>query len=248
MIPQQHIVGGIHTCLLSHHYNNNSNNNVNSIIIMLQLLRRSSHHSVLQLRSPVVVFVSSWNIIDGTRPYPQQQYLTATPLHSSSSCAAVAQFHTHDCHSMVTPSILVSSFQSSSVSFLRHHTLPLHQYHRPHWNKYYHTTTTATTATTIPTGITYHDLPPRTVAVTTTAKMVTVMMMMMQFNLPQQVSHHVVVNMVSDMIWMIKRTFQPSIIRKKRKTGFLVRQRTVGGRRMLARRRAKGRHRLGGGI
>lgn len=50
------------------------------------------------------------------------------------------------------------------------------------------------------------------------------------------------------IIWQIKRTFQPSVIRKKRKTGFLVRQRTVGGRRILARRRAKGRWRLGGGI
>jgi large subunit ribosomal protein L34 len=49
-------------------------------------------------------------------------------------------------------------------------------------------------------------------------------------------------------LWWIKRTFQPSIQRKKRKMGFLVRQRTVGGRRILARRRAKGRHRLGGGI
>ena len=49
-------------------------------------------------------------------------------------------------------------------------------------------------------------------------------------------------------IWFLKRTFQPSIIRKKRKTGFLVRQRTVGGRRTLARRQAKGRWRLGGGI
>lgn len=49
-------------------------------------------------------------------------------------------------------------------------------------------------------------------------------------------------------IWLIKRTFQPSIIRKKRKTGFLVRQRTVGGRRVLKRRKAKGRWRLGGGI
>jgi large subunit ribosomal protein L34 len=214
---------------------------------MLQVLRRSSH-SVLQFHSPVV-FVSSWNIIGGTRPYPQQQYPTTLLQSSSSSCAAVAQFHTHDCHSMVTPSVLVSSLSSSSsVSFLRHRSTPplLHQYHRPHWNKYYHTTTTAT-ATAIPTGITYHDLPPRTVAVTTTAKMVTVMMMMIQFNLPQQLSNTVVM-MMSDMIWMIKRTFQPSIIRKKRKTGFLVRQRTVGGRRMLARRRAKGRHRLGGGI
>lgn len=49
-------------------------------------------------------------------------------------------------------------------------------------------------------------------------------------------------------IWLGKRTFQPSIVRKKRKTGFLVRQRTVGGRRVLKRRQAKGRMRLGGGI
>jgi large subunit ribosomal protein L34 len=49
-------------------------------------------------------------------------------------------------------------------------------------------------------------------------------------------------------VWFQKRTFQPSIIRKKRKTGFLVRQRTVGGRNTLARRKAKGRWRLGGGI
>lgn len=53
---------------------------------------------------------------------------------------------------------------------------------------------------------------------------------------------------VNASIWLIKRTFQPSIIRKKRKMGFLVRQRTVGGRRTLARRRLKGRARLGGGI
>lgn len=53
---------------------------------------------------------------------------------------------------------------------------------------------------------------------------------------------------VTGAIWLIKRTFQPSIIRKKRKAGFLVRQRTVGGRRTLNRRAAKGRKRLGGGI
>jgi large subunit ribosomal protein L34 len=53
---------------------------------------------------------------------------------------------------------------------------------------------------------------------------------------------------LTQAIWLIKRTFQPSIIRKKRKMGFLVRQRTVGGRRTLNRRAAKGRKRLGGGI
>lgn len=55
-------------------------------------------------------------------------------------------------------------------------------------------------------------------------------------------------DLLNGCILQIKRTFQPSIIRKKRKTGFLVRKRTVGGRKMLARRRAKGRVRLGGGI
>lgn len=55
-------------------------------------------------------------------------------------------------------------------------------------------------------------------------------------------------DILNSIVVYIKRTFQPSIIRKKRKTGFLVRQRTVGGRKTLARRRAKGRARLGGGI
>jgi large subunit ribosomal protein L34 len=45
-------------------------------------------------------------------------------------------------------------------------------------------------------------------------------------------------------VWLIKRTYQPSILRKKRQSGFLVRQRTVGGRRTLARRRHKQRWRL----
>jgi large subunit ribosomal protein L34 len=47
-------------------------------------------------------------------------------------------------------------------------------------------------------------------------------------------------------IWLIKRTFQPSLLRKKRKCGYLKRSKSVGGRKILKRRRAKGRQRLFG--
>lgn len=42
----------------------------------------------------------------------------------------------------------------------------------------------------------------------------------------------------------MKRTFQPNSRKRQRTHGFLVRMRTVGGRRVIQNRRKKGRHKL----
>ena len=52
--------------------------------------------------------------------------------------------------------------------------------------------------------------------------------------------------LASTAIWWIKRTFQPSVLRKKRQHGYLNRSKSVGGRKILRRRKAKGRARLFG--
>lgn len=45
-------------------------------------------------------------------------------------------------------------------------------------------------------------------------------------------------------IWLIKRTWQPSIVKRKRKHGFLARLRNRHGRKIIKRRKQKGRTRI----
>lgn len=51
--------------------------------------------------------------------------------------------------------------------------------------------------------------------------------------------------LIDQAIIYIKRTWQPSLVKRKRKHGFLERQKSVGGRKILKRRMKKNRKRLG---
>jgi large subunit ribosomal protein L34 len=61
---------------------------------------------------------------------------------------------------------------------------------------------------------------------------------------PLQKCRDIINEALKDIIWLIKRTFQPSLLRRKRKHGFLARHATKDGRKILVRRNLKNRSRL----
>ncbi|TMW63963.1 hypothetical protein Poli38472_014668 [Pythium oligandrum] len=51
-------------------------------------------------------------------------------------------------------------------------------------------------------------------------------------------------NSLNEPLLAVKRTYQPSVLRRKRKHGFRSRRLTIGGRKVLNRRHSKGRWRM----